>query len=205
MRSALVALPLLILALGCEPQGHPGVSIGTFQITGSLDQNGCGAAVPALDPISFSVELRDDLGRGVWVQDEGPIQTGIRMPDGAYRFRYGATVPVIAPQPGYRGCNLQQVEFIEVRIEPYESDGEEEPPIRTPIGGEDADGGVVVENDIDLALEGLSEIQYTPTSTSDCSPLPVVNGGPWAALPCTLTYTLFGSGLGPDPARIDEM
>ena len=52
-----------------------------------------------------------------------------------------------------------------------------------------------------MELHGINEIQYTPTSTSDCSPLPVVNGGPWAALPCTVRYTLFGDGVGPLPTE----
>jgi len=198
-----VLLAVLILALaGCEPRDNPGETIGVFQVTGSLDENGCGAAVPALDPINFEVEVRDDYGRGIWVRGDGPIQTGVQLPDGAYRFRYGATVPVIAAQPGYRGCSLQQVELIEVHVAPI-----------APLAPDaDDDGGSSAVNDGDagtdggtperaMELSGLSEIQYTPTSTSDCSPLPVVNGGPWAALPCTLRYTLFGTGTGPVPGE----
>lgn len=198
----LAFLGLLGASGGCEPRVHPGQTLGTFQVVGSLDANGCGAAVPALDPIAFEVEVRDDRGRGIWVRGDGPIQTGVQLPDGAYRFRTGATVPVISAQPGYRGCNLQQVEMIEVHVTPTTSialageDGGLQPDAGTADADAGADGGVPERA---MELSGISEIQYTPTSTSDCSPLPVVNGGPWAALPCTLRYTLFGTGTGPMP------
>jgi hypothetical protein len=194
MRRLFIALAFSTLLVACEPPTHPGESVGTFQVNGSLDENLCGAAVPALDPISFSVEIRDQLGRAMWIMDEQPVQDGIRMPDGTYRFRSGTTVPVLEPQPGYRGCSLQQVELVEVTISSVPADGVVD----------ESDAGVGMGGDDDaLEIDGLSEVQFTPTIDSDCSPLPVVNGGPWAALPCTITYTLFGTGVGPG-ASVEE-
>jgi hypothetical protein len=128
--------------------------------------------------------------------EEQPVQTGIRLPDGAFRFRTGTTVPILAPQPEYRGCSLQQVEFVEVRVSL--SDGESTDPEPLPMDPMTPDAGPTVPN-VDLEITGLSQIQFTPTIDSDCSPLPVVNGGPWAALPCTIDYSLFGVGAGPAP------
>ncbi len=186
---ALSSLLLALVTLGCEPPTQPGASVGTFQISGSLDANGCGAAVPALDPIAFGVEIRDQSGRALWLMDDQPVQEGIRMPDGTMRFRSGTTVPVLAPGPDYRGCSLQQVELVEVQVTSADADAG----VADASIADAGDAGSAAA----LEIRGVNEIQFTPTIDSDCSPLPVQNGGPWAALPCTISYSLFGTGTGP--------
>ena len=211
------ALSLAVLALsacaasGCEVV-YPGTAVGSFDVVGALDENACGAAVPANDPITFAVEIRADGARAYLRFFDPPTREGLLEADGTYRFGVSSQFQVIAPDPalGVVGCALEQREVLEARL----SDAP------TPDGGVIDDGGMVENDDAaaptedaavadggdggmpdggmpDLVLDGESEITFTPISGSDCTALLSVYGGPWSTLPCVLRYTLRGTSRAP--------
>src|SRR6476646_5957698 len=84
------------------PSELPGEHVGAYSVSGELTENSCGsAAIPAVDPLQFEVELRDDQGTGLWLRGAPPARQGKLEGDGAFRFRLESTysVPGMAPEP----------------------------------------------------------------------------------------------------------
>ena len=176
---AALAIPLLACLTGNEP---PGEYYGTYEITGVLTENECGAAVPALNPFTFRVELRTDGGAALWRRPEAPLSYGI-VREGVWEIDSAATLPVYEADPttGMLGCALTQAESIVLEELVADQDA------AIPDGG----GGDAGEEMGDaLTMQGTTTITYTPTAGSDCSPSLVTFGGPFDALPCALHYEL---------------
>jgi hypothetical protein len=189
---------------GCEPPVYPGDSLGTFDVVGALEENTCGsAAVPALDPLTFSVELRRQGALAYWRMTKQPLTTGVVMSSGALRFRTETWIPVLADEPalGYPGCALVQTEEVEVTVDGVETETD---------AGAGTDGGVVagdasvratdggvVEDVEPRTLAGDNVITFAPDPASDCTPLLASLGGPWLALPCAVRYELTGTAEPP--------
>lgn len=174
---AVLAIPLLACLTGGDP---PGEYYGTYEITGVLTANECGAAVPALDPFTFRVELRTDGGSAMWRRQQAPLIYGV-VRDGVWEIDSTATLPVYEADPatGVVGCALTQAESIV--LEELVADLDAALP----------DGGPMDAGEPgDTQMQGTTTITYTPTPGSDCSPTLVTYGGPFDALPCTLHYEL---------------
>lgn len=67
--SALVALA--VAACTGTDRTRPGTSVGTFSVTATLEEDGCGDAP---DPWAFPIELRRDRTSLFWVQGGVPIE-----------------------------------------------------------------------------------------------------------------------------------
>src|SRR5687768_12661779 len=109
-----LVLAVVLLTVGCVPE-YPGEVVAAFHVVGALEENECGTtAVPAMDPITFEVELRQDRGRGFWRRTDAPVVSGTYDEEGGFEFRTTRQVPVIAPEPetGVRGCALEQREEV---------------------------------------------------------------------------------------------
>jgi len=195
MRLVAVVLPLLA---ACAPQ-YPGEPVGSFDVTGRLEVNECGgSAVPARDPLSFAVELRERGPEAFWRRAGFPVVSGTARDDGSYRFRTVALIAVLAADPdpdfGHAGCNLVQTEVVDVVLEGVPTDaGAGAEPDAGP--GKDAPDAGAQEQDMQLA--GTSTIDLAPEPGSDCTPLMAVAGGPFLALPCGIDYTLEGAPRSP--------
>ena len=197
MRLVAAVVPLLA---ACTPQ-YPGEAVGSFDVTGRLEVNECGAsAVPARDPLSFAVEVRERGPEAFWRRSGLPVVSGTVRDDGNYRFRTVALIPVFAADPdpdfGHAGCNLVQTEIVDVVLSnaPPDADAGAE----TDAGpGMDAPDAGAQEPEPDLQLAGTSTIDLAPEPGSDCTPLMAVAGGPFVALPCGIDYTLEGAPRSP--------
>ncbi len=187
---AALAVPLLACLTGGDP---PGEYYGTYEITGVLRANECGAAVPALDPFSFKVELRTEDGTGLWRTVDGPLTYGV-VRDNVWEFDTTATIPVYEGNPteGTPGCALTQVETIMLEETAPESDdaGMPDDGGMHDAGAPDVGTDDSEDNEDGLVMTGTSVITYTPTAGSNCTPSLVIAGGPFDALPCALEYDL---------------
>lgn len=170
--------------MGCDPV-YPGDPVGTFDVTGHLEENSCGElAVPAIDPLRFAVEIRERSGEAFWRRPERGVVSGTARGDGSFRFRTETLVPLIAPDPdpdfGHAGCALRQTEVVDVTVAAAgRADG------GVPDAGESAAGNASV-------LTGANVIDLVPEPGSDCTPALVVAGGPFLALPCRVGYSFEG-------------
>ena len=175
-----IAFPLLACLTGGEP---PGEYYGTYEITGVLLENQCGAGVPALNPFSFKVELRTDGSAALWRRPQAPLTYGI-VRDGVWEIDTSATLPVYEADPiaGTPGCALTQTESIV--LEELEMDLDTAMPDGAMPDAAMPDAGA------HNAMSGTTTITYTPTPGSDCSPSLVTFGGPFDSLPCALRYEL---------------
>ena len=194
MRLAVV-LAFFVLA-ACEPV-LPGETVGTFDVVGALDANTCGStAVPAIDPLVFMAEIRVDSNRAFWRRPDVGSRAGVVMPDGTFRFTFGSLVRVQAADPsiGFPGCVLEQREVLDATVTATES--EDLPDAGAPDGAAAGDADATTDAP-PVELGGTNTIDLAPAAGSDCRALLGANGGPWAALPCGLRYTLRGDPRDP--------
>lgn len=163
LRWVWIVLPLA----GCM-QELPGELVGSFEVRGLLDSNGCGEqAVPAFESFQVGVEVREDAdGRAYWVRDDSPTVQGVATEAGrVYSFRADGRISTAVPN-----CVLSQVERVSVELAEAKSDT------------------------VAMTLAGENTVDIGATSGSDCRALLAAFGGPFLALPCTLRYTLESDG-----------
>src|SRR5436190_845822 len=106
MRRALpsaVGLSLVLLApfaLACKPAALPGQDVGTYDVTGTLDENACAPGLPAMDPLTFSVQLRRDHGSLIWrIMPDGAPISGTVGDDGTIHLHTDTRVQAWAADP----------------------------------------------------------------------------------------------------------
>ena len=190
------------------PSELPGERVGAYSLEGELTENSCGSqAVPAMDPLRFNAELRqDDQGQGVWLRGKPPGQPGKLEADGRFRFQLESTFDVRTKppekvetliyedierladpdtydnldQPAGKPCRLVIAERIEGRaLRVHRADAGSS--YTTDGGVEPGTADLVAENEIQIrALAG------------DCNVVLAQLGGPFLALPCRVHYDLEG-------------
>jgi len=191
VRTLLPLLALFLVGFDACQMDYPGQTAGTYSVVGILEENTCGAGVGALNPLEFFVELRvDDQGQATWRRPQQPMVSG-GYANGTFHFERNVTAPVYAADPstGTGACTLLERDVIDATLHEVLGDG-------GVVGDasvfEPVDGGVG-----DYELRGTSVIDFSPTSDSDCSRSLVASGGPFAALPCRVRYTLTGTPANP--------
>jgi hypothetical protein len=202
----------LCLALGglggcAMPTELPGQHVGAYSVSGELTENSCGsAAVPAVDPLQFNVEVRENQGTGLWLQGTPPGKPGKLEDDGAFRFRLESryNVPGMAPDPvemliytdiekladpdtydnldrkSDEPCQLLVSETVEGRLL-----NDDRQAGATGTGAKSSASGtpdLIGENEI--AIRGAA---------GDCSLVLADQGGPFDDLPCRVHYELEGA------------
>ena len=149
--------------MGCaEPVGEP---IGTYSVTYSLVDNGCGTgAVYTLDGEVFGVELRHEDERGWWRPADGMPMQGLYR-DGEYAFALEKLVQLVPPEPdpdfGHPGCRVIQSELLSGNV-------------------------------LDDGLTGEHVMTLVPTGDSSCDLVMTGAGGPFQQLPCEIRYAYEG-------------
>jgi hypothetical protein len=203
---AAAGLTSTVLAAGCQSEGkHAGVLVGVYAVRGVLAGNTCGPmGLPAQNPLSFSVEIREDDGLGYWFPSKAAQNTGSFNARGEFSFSasqtkivsMGLANPVLQPSD----FTTQQADF-DIRQTTCAVS------VTETIAGsvsrrEAADGGAVVElaTTSDAAVSGTSDdltgsdvIDVAPTSGSDCNADLTAFGGSYQALPCRARYVLTGT------------
>lgn len=165
----------------CGEPGYPGDNVGAFTVAGAITSNTCGTNIPLVNPLSFTVELRDDRGVAYWRRPQSALFTGV-WSGHQFTFATQEEVRAIEPDPvnGVAGCLLIQSVTILGAVA-SENDGG-----IFPDGG-DADAGVMSSA---TGFSGTQTITYTPQTGSDCTALVPPLGSQVAALPCSVIYTL---------------
>ncbi|MCA9531676.1 MAG: hypothetical protein KC543_16220 [Myxococcales bacterium] len=160
----------LLSGNACNPD-PPGEPAGTYAVQGTLVENTCGPGVAAVpDPLSFNAELRvDPDGPVYWRRAGRPIVTGVAKGN-AYQFQSRGSYPI----SGVEQCTLSENNDLTFTVEGAEA------------ADRDAGAGA------GTTLSGKLVTLFAASSGSDCRRLLAVNGGPWLALPCQVTYTLDG-------------
>ena len=197
-RLALLWLAVSVLACLAEPSDDTdplGDPYGTYAIGGHLLENQCGEGVPALDPISFDVDLGRLGETSVWRQDGAPLAYGTVSSDGTWEVRQTVVQNVFDADPltGAAACALTQTEVLRLKGPPLPPPGSG--PMDAAAGDSSPlDGGVPGAGNVAAAgaetMEGSLEITFVPTAGSDCTPSLAAYGGPFAALPCSVRYEL---------------
>jgi hypothetical protein len=202
---------LACCAAACAQPELPGELVGAYHVQGALTENSCGSsALPAVEQLSFDVELRkDDAGRGIWLRGMPPARYGKLDADGAFQFDLENTYPVDLSQgqgapdrlldPDLEGDELLDPErydrldresmqtcalIVSERISGMLLRDTSEETDTPQDGGDNADGG---------DLLGENSITIRAASGSHCEPVLSTFGGPFEDLPCSAHYDLTGT------------
>ncbi len=186
LASLWLAVPLLACLVedpdAPDPLGEP---YGRYGLDGRLIENTCGEGVPAIDPLSFEVELRRLGATSVWLQVDAPLAYGSVSSEGVWEVQGTVVQNVYDADPltGTAGCALNQTESIRLEGPPLPDTDRGVQDGALPDAG--ASAPIAPER-----MDGTLEIRFAPTSGSDCSASLAAFGGPFGALPCTVRYEL---------------
>jgi hypothetical protein len=181
------------------------VLVGVYAVRGVLALNTCGPmGLPAQNPLSYAVEIREDDGLGYWYPSKAAQNTGSFNSRGEFSFTVSQTKivsmglanPVLQPGDFTTGQTDFDIRQTTCAVSVTET-----------IAGvvsrrEAADGGGVVALDAaaDAAVSGTGDdlnggdvIDVAPTSGSDCNADLTAFGGSYQALPCRARYVLTGT------------
>jgi hypothetical protein len=165
MRGSL-AVPLATLALaaclGNKDPYDPGKPLGTYAVTGKLVANACGDALGATDPWTFTVKLTEDVNTIYWVQGGLPV-SGVVDASGHTTMSSTSTQNIhdANPRAGIGACSITRADALDLTI---------------------------VQDD--STFTGTLAYTFGPSDGSDCTDQLAVAGGPYAALPCSVQYSL---------------
>ncbi|MGF1467486.1 MAG: hypothetical protein ACFCGT_15280 [Sandaracinaceae bacterium] len=184
---------VLLLALaGCaEPVPLPGSSLGGFEVSALLEEDGCGTALEAPTSFAFQVEIVEVEGSlppaGYWrLPGRDPVLGTVER-EGAFRFEERLRQAMPADANG-RVCILERRDIVSGELGPTPS---------TPADLGLADAGV--PNDASVAqdggpapspLVGTSTIRLIPEEPALCASWIRADG--FFALPCLVTFRLRG-------------
>jgi hypothetical protein len=190
----------------------PGELVGAYQIEGALTENTCGSrALPAIDPLSFAVEIREQDRQGLWLRDTPPARPGRLDEDGSFEFTFESRYPVttttesrleslieadaekLADPAAYEDldsmqstpCLLLVDERVSGRLLRDSRPAQDGDPEGARDAGADEEDDLVGENSIDIRAAG----------GTDCDLVLEAQGGPFLELPCRAHYQLSGELL----------
>ncbi|MDH5675150.1 MAG: hypothetical protein OEZ06_23695 [Myxococcales bacterium] len=198
---------MLLASLGGCMGERPGELVGRYRIDGELLENTCGSsALPAVSPLHFEVEVRDDEGAGIWylnppgqrglLDESGSFEfvresrytvgSGLRDPNetllemGPERFADPELGQAYDPANSTRSCQMVVAERIEGRLH------------RALLAGQDA-GLEAPPRDAEASdLTAKNSIEVRAASPGECDFVLEDEGGPFQQLPCAAEYTLSG-------------
>jgi hypothetical protein len=193
-----------VLALSaCKMPELPGELVGKYAITGTLEENTCGQALPVDSVLRYQAELRQDQLRAYWVMGGPPANEGRRLRDGGYEFTLQQTYPVRQDQMEPVDPVLAEMDPLALYGydplgDPAEPDGDPctliiDESLRLEVFEDDeprVDGGA--REDAEGGLTGENVIAMRAAAGSQCSRVLVAAGGPFEQLPCAARYTLEG-------------
>jgi hypothetical protein len=153
-----------VLALGlvsCSGNPLPGSPLGTYKVVAKQTANTCGLGAP--DPWIFSVQLsrKDSTLYWSWM-DGSPMMSGPLDAQAQATLRTSRTGNVDGSDAGALGpCTLKREDDLEILL------GQGDPP---------------------SAFSGTVGYSFSVPSGSDCRDQLSSAGGPYQALPCTVSY-----------------
>jgi hypothetical protein len=173
MRPVAAPLPLVfgasilavVSACGTDPY-EPGTQLGTFQVSGTVTANTCGAG-SAPSPWQFSVKLGVDPGTLYWEQGSLPV-SGTLSATNVASLQSSSTEAAAGAADAGVTCILERDDSLAATLTP-------DPKVPGNYS----------------AFTGTMTYSFAEGSGStDCSMALASNGGGFAALPCTVAYDL---------------
>jgi hypothetical protein len=170
----LAGYAMIASAIFCSPatSSLPGTSLGTYNVTGTLQGNTCGAGLAAPNPWTFTAQMSEDGTVFYWLlTSSGSEASGTLTSSTAATITSIQTANVDAPDAGLEGpCNLQSTTTIDLTLA---------------TGSPPATFAGTISYTF-AAATGVS-------STNDCTDQLSASGGTYDTLPCTASYVLAGT------------
>jgi hypothetical protein len=191
-----LAAPCLLVLGACVAVPPPGDLVGTYAVTGTLLENSCGEqALPAVDPMTFRVELREDpeLGRGYWLVAP-PARAGTINDSGAFSFEIERSYVLSETRPP----EIEITADPELAIDPEQIDRQRQLPgdcvlfVNEAVAGNVARDSGASPTPEESELSGTTDVEVRTDRAPACDGLLVAGGGPWESLPCRVRYSLSG-------------
>jgi hypothetical protein len=158
------ALPVVACS-GTEPY-EPGTAVGTFAVTGTLKTNTCGPG-QAPNPWTFSVKLDTDPGTLYWIQGSLPV-TGTLSAANVAALTSTSSQASYSADSSVPLCAIDRTDTLSATLVPDPT----------------------IAHEYSSFTGTLSYAFAQDSASSDCSGALADNGGAYAALPCSVSYTL---------------
>ncbi len=157
---ACAAAVACLLPAACSDSPMPGRVLGTYTVTGQSTSNTCGLGAP--DPWKFTVQLsmRGSIVYWSWL-DGSPLLSGTAPSSGPVSIRDSQQVNADSTDAGLGPCTLVRDDDLEITLGAGST-----PP----------------------AFAGTVAYSYTPANGSTCTDVLGASGGPFARLPCSVSY-----------------
>jgi hypothetical protein len=153
------------------PTPLPGTSLGTYNVTGTLETNTCGAGLGAPNPWTFTAQMSEDGTTLYWEIAGGGELSNTMSSSTQVSITSVETANVDGSDAGVEGpCNLQNTTALVLTL------AASTPPSTFT--------GTLTYTFV--AATGVS-------STTDCTDQLSTSGGPYDTLPCTASFSLTGT------------
>jgi len=153
------------------PTPLPGTSLGTYNVTGTLGTNTCGAGLGAPNPWTFTAQMSEDGTTLYWEIAGGSELSNTMSSSTHVSITSVETANVDGSDAGVQGpCNLQNTTALALTL------AADTPPSTFT--------GTITYTFV--AATGVS-------STTDCTDQLSTAGGSYDTLPCTASYSLAGT------------
>jgi hypothetical protein len=168
----IVTLTAMALA-SCSPAASslPGTSLGTYNVTGTLESNTCGSGLGAPSPWTFTLQMSQDASILYLETSDGSQLSGPMSSSTQASITSTQTLNVDAPDAGLQGpCNLQNTSVIDLVL------AATSPP-------------ATFTGTITYTFAAATGVSTTTNCTDQLS----AYGGPYDTLPCSASYSVAGS------------
>ncbi len=145
----------------------PGTTLGVYKVTGRLASNTCGAGLAAPDPWEFDVQLSETASMAYWNwMDASPLLSGPRTGAAAATLTGYQIANVDATNASMGPCDLQRYDDVEITFAAGRPPG---------------------------SFQGAIHYAFSAQEGANCADQLSATGGTYAALPCSVTYSMTAS------------
>lgn len=166
-RSALLfgaAVSFLVVGTGCDEQALPGTLLGTYTVDAQSVTNTCGLAAP--NPWQFDVQMSQDSQLLYWSWMDGTPAVSAPLSGSAATLLASQQANVDGEDGGLGPCTMERDDTLQVTL------GSGSPP---------------------ATFTGTITYAFSVPAGSNCSDQLGSAGGPYAELPCTVSYSTSGT------------
>jgi hypothetical protein len=157
--------------MSCSSNALPGTPLGTYNVTGALGTNTCGAGLGAPNPWTFTAQMSEDGTTFYWEESGGTAVSSTMSSATQVDITTTETANVDASDAGVEGpCDLTSTTVIDLTL----STGS---PPSTFTG----------------SITYSFAVATGASTATDCTDQLSSSGGSYDTLPCTASYSLTGS------------
>jgi hypothetical protein len=160
------------IAMSCALSSPlPGTALGTYNVTGALGANSCGAGLGAPSPWTFTTQMSEDGTTLYWESMGGSELSSTMTTATQVTITSIETANVDGTDAGVQGpCDLQSTAAIDLTL------ATGSPP-------------ATFTGTISYTFEAATGV----SSTTNCTDQLSASGGPYDTLPCTVSYSVTGT------------